>query len=192
MKSRYSESGRARFAALSSELSRQKSGTRNVMQIISLFGATSRTMRIIIPSERAPPSVVSTCYVRARASRAAGVCAAAAGTHLAHVVFSLIGSQEGVAVHEGKAAALPVRSRKGPRERVCAAACQTTNDLRRKPEGTLRTKELHRASRQIHDDVIEPRRWCDHRIPAIIGARHTATRQRFQKRTSILHVMHQR
>ena len=65
----HSVSARARFAALSG-LSRQKSGTRNVTQIISLFGATSRTMRIFMPSCSAQPSVASTCCVRTRASGA--------------------------------------------------------------------------------------------------------------------------
>lgn len=70
----FSERGRLHALLSSPALSgavRQKSGTRNVIQIISLCGATSRTMWIWSPSSgRAPPSAVSTCCRHIHFSRA--------------------------------------------------------------------------------------------------------------------------
>ena len=89
---------RARFEALSA-LDRQKSGTRNEMQIISLFGATSRTMRIFMPSCSGPPNVDSTCCAREGCQKLVRL-RTGSGAHLSHVVFGLTDSQEGVAMHE--------------------------------------------------------------------------------------------
>ena len=118
------------------------------------------------------------------ASGAGDTLEPAAVPHLAHVVLGFVGSQERVAVHERQAARLPVRRGEGPGERVCGQRVSTTA----RAVDWLRTEELHRAGRQIHDDVIKPRRRCNHRLPAGIGARNAAARQRSQKRTCILQV----
>ena len=46
------------------------------------------------------------------------------GPHLLHVIFSLADSQEGVAMHEGKAAALPVWRGERASERICEQSVQ--------------------------------------------------------------------